>query len=144
MAHIPLAEGLPGIRGLFAFRPETANPLCELAEVLLHTPGTLSMADRELIATYVSSRNDCYYCQTSHGALGEELAAHYALAAPSDVFSEPAAGRKGPPNPDLIPANNPVLRPPVAGKIVSGRRRIAQAISGITSSVRSRNHGIGS
>jgi len=33
MAHIPLAKGLPGIRGLFAFRPETANPLCELAEV---------------------------------------------------------------------------------------------------------------
>jgi len=69
MAHIPLAEGLPGIRGLFAFRPETANPLCALAEVFLHTPGTLSMADRELIATYVSSRNDCYYCQNSHGAL---------------------------------------------------------------------------
>ena len=69
MAHIDLAEGLPGIRGPFAFRPETAKPLCELAEILLHTPGTLSMADRELIATYVSSRNDCYYCQTSHGAL---------------------------------------------------------------------------
>jgi uncharacterized peroxidase-related enzyme len=69
MAHIELTEGLPGIRGLFAFRPETAQPLCELAEVLLHEPGTLSMADRELIATYVSSRNDCYYCQTSHGAL---------------------------------------------------------------------------
>jgi uncharacterized peroxidase-related enzyme len=69
MAHIQLTEGLPGIRGLFAFRPETAKPLCELAEVLLHTPGTLSMAERELIATYVSSRNDCYYCQTSHGAL---------------------------------------------------------------------------
>ncbi len=31
--------------------------------------------------------------------------------------SEPAAGRKGPANPDLIPANNPVLRPPVNGKI---------------------------
>jgi hypothetical protein len=31
--------------------------------------------------------------------------------------SEPAAGRKGPPNADLFPANNPVLRPPVAGKI---------------------------
>jgi len=31
--------------------------------------------------------------------------------------SEPPAGRKGPPNPDLVPANNPVLRPPVAGKI---------------------------
>ena len=31
--------------------------------------------------------------------------------------SEPAAGRKGPPNPDLFPANNPVLRPPVNGRI---------------------------
>ncbi len=31
--------------------------------------------------------------------------------------SQPAAGKKGPPNADLIPANNPVLRPPVAGKI---------------------------
>jgi hypothetical protein len=30
-----------------------------LAEILLHTPGTLSPAKRELIATYVSSQNDC-------------------------------------------------------------------------------------
>jgi hypothetical protein len=31
--------------------------------------------------------------------------------------TEPVAGRRGPPNPDLFPANNPVLRPPVAGKV---------------------------
>jgi hypothetical protein len=31
--------------------------------------------------------------------------------------TEPPAGKKGPPNPDLSPANNPVLRPPVAGKV---------------------------
>ncbi len=31
--------------------------------------------------------------------------------------SEPRAGRNGPPNQDLFPANNPVLRPPVAGKV---------------------------
>jgi len=30
---------------------------------------------------------------------------------------DPVAGRKGAPNPDLFPANNPVLRPPVAGKV---------------------------
>lgn len=30
---------------------------------------------------------------------------------------DPVAGKKGAPNPDLFPANNPVLRPPVAGKI---------------------------
>jgi len=40
-----------------------------------------------------------------------------AVAIEYTLGSEPPAGRKGPPNPDLIPANNPVLRPPVAGKI---------------------------
>ena len=69
MPHIKLSETQPGIRGLFALRPETAKPLCELAEVLLHQPGTLSPAERELIATYVSSQNDCFYCQTAHGAI---------------------------------------------------------------------------
>jgi uncharacterized peroxidase-related enzyme len=73
MPHIQLPEGLPGIRGPFAFRPETARPLCELAHVLLHAPCTLTPGECELIATYVSSENDCYYCQTAHGA----IAAHH-------------------------------------------------------------------
>jgi uncharacterized peroxidase-related enzyme len=72
MPHIPIRAGLPGIRGLFEFRPETAQPMSELAEVLLHTPGTLTPGERELIAIYVSSRNDCYYCQTAHGAIGAQ------------------------------------------------------------------------
>jgi uncharacterized peroxidase-related enzyme len=69
MPHIPLTEGLPGIRALFAFRPETAQPLCDLVNVLLHDRHTLSPGERELIATYVSSQNDCFYCQTIHGAI---------------------------------------------------------------------------
>jgi uncharacterized peroxidase-related enzyme len=69
MAHIQLPEGLPGIRGAMAFRPETAKPLNELVEILLHSPNSLSPGERELIATYVSSENDCYYCQTIHGAI---------------------------------------------------------------------------
>jgi hypothetical protein len=40
-----------------------------------------------------------------------------ALAIQYTFGSEPAAGRRGPPNADLFPANNPVLRPPVAGKV---------------------------
>jgi uncharacterized peroxidase-related enzyme len=68
MAHIGLPERLPGISGGFAFRPETAAPMRELAHILLHEPGSLSPGERELIATYVSSENDCYFCQTSHGA----------------------------------------------------------------------------
>jgi uncharacterized peroxidase-related enzyme len=54
-------------------RPETAGPLNELADVLLRGPHTLSRAERELIATFVSSRNECRYCQTIHGA----VAAHH-------------------------------------------------------------------
>jgi uncharacterized peroxidase-related enzyme len=73
MAHIPLPDGLPGIRGPMAFRPETAKPLNELADVLLRGPGTLTPGERELIATFVSSQNDCRYCQTIHGA----IAAHH-------------------------------------------------------------------
>jgi uncharacterized peroxidase-related enzyme len=69
MPYISLPEGLPGIRGAMAFRPETARPLNELVEVLLHGPHTLSAGERELIATYVSYLNDCYYCQTIHGAI---------------------------------------------------------------------------
>jgi uncharacterized peroxidase-related enzyme len=69
MAHIRLPEGIPGILGPMAFRPETAKPLNELAEVLLRGPNSLSPADRELIATYVSSQNDCYFCQHAHGAV---------------------------------------------------------------------------
>ena len=32
MAHIALPEGLPGITAGFAFRPETAKPMRELAQ----------------------------------------------------------------------------------------------------------------
>src|ERR1700685_2354694 len=69
MAHIRLPEGLQGIRAAMAFRPETAGPLNQLAEILLHAPNSLTPCERELIATYVSSLNDCYFCQTVHGAI---------------------------------------------------------------------------
>jgi uncharacterized peroxidase-related enzyme len=80
MAHIRLAEGVPGIRGPMLIRPETTKPLRELAEVLLRGPNTLTPAEREMIATYVSSENDCYYCQHSHGAVAaEHLGGNYGL-----------------------------------------------------------------
>ena len=69
MPHIPLPPDLPGIRGAMAFRPETARPLNALVEVLLTGPSTLSRGERELIATYVSSRNCTHYCHSIHGAI---------------------------------------------------------------------------
>jgi uncharacterized peroxidase-related enzyme len=69
MAYIQVREDLPGIRGLMVFRPETAEPLNQLADFLLRGPNTLSPGERELIATFVSSLNDCFFCQTVHGAV---------------------------------------------------------------------------
>lgn len=68
MAHIELGNDTPGIRALLAYRPETARPLGELAEVLLRGDSTLSRGERELIAAYVSRRNECEYCSNSHAA----------------------------------------------------------------------------
>ena len=68
MAHISLGNDLPGIIGLMTFRPETAQPLNQLAEVLLRAPGTLPPGERELIAAYVSSGNECQFCSSSHAA----------------------------------------------------------------------------
>jgi uncharacterized peroxidase-related enzyme len=69
MPHIPLNPDLPGIRGPMAFRPETARPLNELVEVLLQGPHSLTPGERELIATFVSSRNCTQFCHNIHGAI---------------------------------------------------------------------------
>jgi uncharacterized peroxidase-related enzyme len=72
MAHINLENDLPGIRGPMAFRPETAKQLNELAEILLRDDNnTLTRGERELIGAYVSSLNDCFFCQNVHGALAQ-------------------------------------------------------------------------
>lgn len=68
MPHIAVPDHLPGILSLFAFRPETARPLNELAEVLLRGPSSLSRGVRELIAAYVSGKNACEFCCGSHSA----------------------------------------------------------------------------
>jgi uncharacterized peroxidase-related enzyme len=83
MAHISIEEGLPGILGPMKFRPETTTPLRKLAEVLLRDENTLTSAERETIAAFVSSGNDCRFCQLSHSAAAAEHMggkdAHYAL-----------------------------------------------------------------
>lgn len=80
MAHIRVPEGLPGILGPMAISPETTKALRELVEVLLRGPNTLTSAEREMIATYVSSQNDCCFCQLSHGAAAaEHLGGNYEL-----------------------------------------------------------------
>jgi uncharacterized peroxidase-related enzyme len=69
MPHIKLEDGVPGILGPMRFSPQTAAPMNLLANALMQTDEGMSRGERELIATYVSSLNDCFFCQTIHGAI---------------------------------------------------------------------------
>src|ERR1043165_9280711 len=68
MAYIEVPEGVAGIRSLVMFRPETGKSLYALVQVLLRGESPLSEAERELIAAYVSYRNECMFCMSSHAA----------------------------------------------------------------------------
>ena len=73
MPHIKLPEGEPGIIGpLVAYR-ETEKHLDGLANALMRGPSSLTEAEREVIATYVSSGNECYFCTNSHAAAARQL-----------------------------------------------------------------------
>jgi uncharacterized peroxidase-related enzyme len=114
MAHITLPEGILGILGPMAFSPETAKPLNELAEVLLRGPNSLSASDRELIATYVSSQNDCYFCQHAHGAV-----AAYRLAGNEKLIDEVKANFQTAPVTDKLKA---LLA--IAGSVQKGGKQV--------------------
>lgn len=74
MPHIELPAQVPGIRSLVLFRPDTGKHLYEWAQVLLRGGDSpLSEAERELIAAFVSHRNACTFCMSSHAAAARYL-----------------------------------------------------------------------
>ena len=71
--HIKLPEGAPGIRGpMLAYRNSEPH-LNALAEAVIRGPSSLTVAEREMIATYVSSGNECYFCTNTHAAAARHL-----------------------------------------------------------------------
>lgn len=73
MPYIPLEEHLPGITGLLEYRKDSAAPIRNLTQFLLRGPSSLTEAERELIATIVSHRNQCKFCTTAHTAAADLL-----------------------------------------------------------------------
>ena len=61
-------QNVPDILKCFAFDPAFARHMIDLSSVLLFSDGFLTRRQKELIATYVSSRNACPYCFDSHGS----------------------------------------------------------------------------
>jgi uncharacterized peroxidase-related enzyme len=73
MAYIDLPPGIPGIIGLLAAYPDTARPLNAFTEHLLRGPSSLTAAERELIAAFVSRQNECTFCMRAHSAVARNL-----------------------------------------------------------------------
>ena len=73
MPYIPAEEHLPGITGLLEYRKDSAQPIRDLTQFLLRGPNTLTEGERELIATVVSSGNECKFCTSAHTAAANLL-----------------------------------------------------------------------
>jgi uncharacterized peroxidase-related enzyme len=117
MPHILLPDDLPGISSAMAFRPATAKPLRELAEVLLRGSNTLTSGEREMIATFVSARNECDFCRDSHrAAAAHNLDGNYAIvdAVKNDYLTAPVS-----------PKLKALLT--IAGKVQEGGTRVTGA-----------------
>src|SRR5690606_15510494 len=93
MAHIPLESHLPGITGLLEYRKDSAEPIRDLTQILLRGPSTLSIGERELIASVVSYDNECRFCTTAHTAVTDLILGDATIA--EKVKSDPESAPVG-------------------------------------------------
>lgn len=66
MKAFPSIEGDLGLDKVFQRFPHSAPPLLEYHDRLLRDHSPLTVAERELIAAYVSGLNSCTYCHGAH------------------------------------------------------------------------------
>jgi uncharacterized peroxidase-related enzyme len=59
---------VPGILKCFSSSPEMLKIIIQLGSTLVFSEGVLGRRMKEMIATYVSSLNECPYCLDSHAA----------------------------------------------------------------------------
>ncbi|MFT3701144.1 MAG: peroxidase-related enzyme [Agriterribacter sp.] len=95
MPYIPLKENLPGITGLLDYRLDTALPIRQLTHILLRGESTLSEGERELIASVVSSGNECRFCTAAHTAIANLYLGDPAIAeaVKTDIATAPVTNK---------------------------------------------------
>ncbi|MPZ97627.1 MAG: peroxidase [Propionibacteriales bacterium] len=71
MSYLPSLPDDAMLLDVFGAYPDTARPLLQYHQVLLRGPSPLTVAQRELIAAYVSGLNSCGYCHGIHTAVAE-------------------------------------------------------------------------
>jgi len=65
-SHFERAD-VPGILKCFATHPPLLRHMMALSESMIFADGHLTRRHKEMIATFVSSQNECPYCADSHG-----------------------------------------------------------------------------
>ena len=82
MSHFPSIPNLE-LLGLFRKFPERGIlPLLEYHDAILRNDSELTVGERELIAAYVSSLNQCHYCFSAHRDHAK------AWGMPADLFGD--------------------------------------------------------
>lgn len=83
---------------VFRAYPEPVRPLLGLHEVVLRGPSPFTVAQRELLAAYVSGVNGCTYCHGVHTATAEAFGVPAGLLAAlvEDVDAAPVEDRMRP------------------------------------------------
>ena len=66
MAQFPSLPDDHQLDSVFKRFPATVAPLLEYHDRVLRDPSPLTVAERELIAAYVSGLNACTYCHGAH------------------------------------------------------------------------------
>ncbi len=66
MALFPSLPDIPHLADVFTRFPKGLAPLLALHDALLREDGELTVAERELIAAFVSGLNQCKFCAASH------------------------------------------------------------------------------
>lgn len=73
MAYLPSLPDDAVLLDVFRAFPDTARPLLDYHQALLRADSPLDVAERELIAAYVSGLNACGYCAGVHQAVAQSF-----------------------------------------------------------------------
>ncbi len=98
MAYLPSLPEDAVLLDVFRAYPQTARPLLDYHQALMRGPSPLSVAERELIAAYVSGLNACRYCHGVHTATAQAFGINEGTlgALLADVGTAPVTERMKP------------------------------------------------
>lgn len=71
MSRFPSLPERPTLADVFRRFPDGVKLLCEYHDIVLRGPSPLTIAQRELIAAYVSGINACDFCHGAHRIIAE-------------------------------------------------------------------------